>query len=120
VRVVERADVVGDADLLERDLPPGLLGDCGHAALLLTAARPAGAPIPAHPHARQRAILGWRVGASAAGVLGLAHRLVEDEHGAQLIDRGVAELRGDRDELVRARRAATLGALDVASDERSG
>ena len=54
VRVVERADVVRDADLLEREFAPGLVGDCGHVVLLWSgAARPAGGPIPRHPHARQ-------------------------------------------------------------------
>jgi hypothetical protein len=47
VRLVERAHVVRDADLLERDLAAGFLGDCGHVVLLLMVARPAGAPIPA-------------------------------------------------------------------------
>jgi hypothetical protein len=53
VRLIDRAHVVRHADPLERDLMPGLFGDCGHVVLLLPAARPAGAPIPAHPHARQ-------------------------------------------------------------------
>src|SRR4051794_16598253 len=34
VRLTERADVVRDADLFERELAPGLVGDCGHVVLL--------------------------------------------------------------------------------------
>ena len=34
VRLVERAHVLGHADLLERDLAPGVLDGCGHVVLL--------------------------------------------------------------------------------------
>ena len=47
-----------------------------------------------------------------------AHRLVAGEHGAQRVDGGVAELGGDGEQVVHARRLAGLAALDVAADER--
>jgi hypothetical protein len=54
VRLVERAHVLGHADLFERELSPGLVGDCGHVVLLWSGvARPAGGRPPRHPHARQ-------------------------------------------------------------------
>ena len=46
------------------------------------------------------------------------HRLVAGQDGAQRVDGGVAELGGDGEQVVRARRPAGLAALDVASDER--
>jgi hypothetical protein len=65
---VERPDVLGHAELAERDVAPGLLGGGGgHQALPWVLARPAGGPIPAPARPAGRAILGWRVGQSAGG-----------------------------------------------------
>ena len=47
-----------------------------------------------------------------------AHRLVAGEYGAERVDGGVAELCGDGEQVVRARRLSGLAALDVAPDER--
>ena len=107
---VERADVLGDADLVERDLAPGLVDGGGHQVLLDVVARPAGGPIPAPP-ARPpgRATLGWRVGPSAGeavapadrvscGVPDVPHALVERTR-SLLTERG-RELGADADDRV--------------------
>jgi hypothetical protein len=52
VRVVERPNVLRHANRVERDPTPRLVDGGGH-QILLVRARPAGGPIPAHPHARQ-------------------------------------------------------------------
>ena len=96
VRLVERAHVLRHADPVERDQAPGLLSAGGHLVLLDSGGPPRWRADP-RPPARPpgRATLGWRVGPSAGVVLCRAHRLVEGEHGAQLVDGGVAELGGD-------------------------
>src|SRR4051812_21182339 len=67
-------------------------------------------PPPARPSGR--AILGWRVGPSArAVVLARAHRLVTGQYRAQRVDRDLAELLGDREQVVHARRLTSLAPL---------
>ena len=51
-------------------------------------------------------------------VAGCAHRLVAGEHGPERVDGDVAELGGDGEQVVRARRLSGLAALDLAPDER--
>src|SRR5215213_9669326 len=58
------------------------------------------------------------VAGSRRVVFGRAHRLVAGEHGPERVDRGVAELRRDGEQVMRARRWSGLTALDVAPDER--
>ena len=53
-----------------------------------------------------------------AGHVGGAHRLVEGQDVAQLGDGAVAVLGGDREQVMRAGRAAALAPLDVAANER--
>jgi hypothetical protein len=64
---VEVADVVGDADVDQRDMAPGLLGGGGHQALLWSPGPPRWRADPPPPARRSRATLGWRVGPSAGG-----------------------------------------------------
>ena len=84
---VERANVLGHADVDERDVAPGLVGGGGHQALLCFGARPAGGPIPRRPHGEAVPPLGGGSARSAGQRrLGLQPVAVPAEvQGAQLL-----------------------------------
>src|SRR5215207_9964053 len=85
VRIVERADVVGDADLVERDLAPDVWDGRGHVVLLWMVGPPRWRADPAATRTPARAChRGWRVGPSAGVVFAFAHRLVERQDVSQL------------------------------------